>query len=249
MVCWWETKVITKCSGSHSRLRLLCSSLRTSPPWQESRRSTSKPAKFTFLCPPKRPCSPETTVSRSGRWTLIPESAGRTRWWAGPPRKDPVLWSLFPVPPPNWSLHFPPFPPVLWLLKIVRFRADPLSNMVLSFSSKEDAIAFAEKNGNMFSEFIHRQNGFPFLRSIPVIINPLTPEMLPGTPDRDTLFDLELFTSWSWHDFSCRLCPDMQLITDVKCCISAYGRFAPLQNPPELSERLELRLSKECKWC
>ncbi|XP_051923266.1 NADH dehydrogenase [ubiquinone] iron-sulfur protein 4, mitochondrial isoform X2 [Hippocampus zosterae] len=26
--------------------------------------------------------------------------------------------------------------------------ADPLSNMVLSFSSKEDAIAFAEKNGN-----------------------------------------------------------------------------------------------------
>lgn len=26
-------------------------------------------------------------------------------------------------------------------------RADPLSNMVLSFSSKEDAIAFAEKNG------------------------------------------------------------------------------------------------------
>lgn len=27
------------------------------------------------------------------------------------------------------------------------FRADPLSNMVLSFSSKEDAVAFAEKNG------------------------------------------------------------------------------------------------------
>lgn len=26
--------------------------------------------------------------------------------------------------------------------------ADPLSNMVLSFSSKEDAVAFAEKNGN-----------------------------------------------------------------------------------------------------
>lgn len=27
------------------------------------------------------------------------------------------------------------------------FSADPLSNMVLTFSSKEDAIAFAEKNG------------------------------------------------------------------------------------------------------
>lgn len=27
------------------------------------------------------------------------------------------------------------------------YRADPLSNMVLTFSTKEDAIAFAEKNG------------------------------------------------------------------------------------------------------
>lgn len=31
--------------------------------------------------------------------------------------------------------------------KIVSFRADPLSNMVLTFSTKEDAMAFAEKNG------------------------------------------------------------------------------------------------------
>lgn len=30
------------------------------------------------------------------------------------------------------------------------FSADPLSNMVMSFSSKEDAIAFAEKNGKEF---------------------------------------------------------------------------------------------------
>lgn len=32
-------------------------------------------------------------------------------------------------------------------------RADPLSNMVLAFSTKEDAIAFAEKNGNPFKHF------------------------------------------------------------------------------------------------
>ena len=31
--------------------------------------------------------------------------------------------------------------------KIVSYRADPLSNLVLTFSTKEDAIAFAEKNG------------------------------------------------------------------------------------------------------
>lgn len=33
------------------------------------------------------------------------------------------------------------------LTPLPSFRADPLSNMVLSFSSKEDAVAFAEKNG------------------------------------------------------------------------------------------------------
>lgn len=30
---------------------------------------------------------------------------------------------------------------------ILSSRADPLSNVVLTFSTKEDAIAFAEKNG------------------------------------------------------------------------------------------------------
>ncbi|RXM95083.1 NADH dehydrogenase [ubiquinone] iron-sulfur protein 4, mitochondrial [Acipenser ruthenus] len=30
--------------------------------------------------------------------------------------------------------------------------ADPLSNMVLTFSSKEDAVAFAEKNGTYFNK-------------------------------------------------------------------------------------------------
>lgn len=48
---------------------------------------------------------------------------------------------------------------MMWLLcdkwLFLPFRADPLSNMVLSFSSKEDAIAFAEKNGkkSKFSKF------------------------------------------------------------------------------------------------
>lgn len=37
--------------------------------------------------------------------------------------------------------------------KIVSYRADPLSNMVLTFSTKEDAAAFAEKNG-MFSLYL-----------------------------------------------------------------------------------------------
>lgn len=31
--------------------------------------------------------------------------------------------------------------------------ADPLSNMLLSFSTKEDAIAFAEKNGEYFLHY------------------------------------------------------------------------------------------------
>lgn len=38
----------------------------------------------------------------------------------------------------SWDVFFP-----------LCLRADPLSNMVLSFSSKEDAIAFAEKNGKI----------------------------------------------------------------------------------------------------
>lgn len=42
----------------------------------------------------------------------------------------------------------------MWLLcnkqLFLPFRADPLSNMVLTFSSKEDAIAFAEKNGKKY---------------------------------------------------------------------------------------------------
>lgn len=33
------------------------------------------------------------------------------------------------------------------LTRFPSFRADPLSNMLLSFASKEDAVAFAEKNG------------------------------------------------------------------------------------------------------
>lgn len=32
------------------------------------------------------PCSQGLTTPRSGRWTLTPASAGRTHWWAGPPR-------------------------------------------------------------------------------------------------------------------------------------------------------------------
>lgn len=49
---------------------------------------------------------------------------------------------------------------LLWIILLSKFvlfffppRADPLSNMVLTFSSKEDAIAFAEKNGN-FKTFL-----------------------------------------------------------------------------------------------
>lgn len=33
------------------------------------------------------------------------------------------------------------------ILLFMFLRADPLSNMVLAFSTKEDAVAFAEKNG------------------------------------------------------------------------------------------------------
>lgn len=36
---------------------------------------------------------------------------------------------------------------VLKICHLISHRADPLSNMVLTFATKEDAIAFAEKNG------------------------------------------------------------------------------------------------------
>ncbi|XP_034026649.1 NADH dehydrogenase [ubiquinone] iron-sulfur protein 4, mitochondrial [Thalassophryne amazonica] len=42
--------------------------------------------------------------------------------------------------------------------------ADPLSNMVLSFSSKEDAIAFAEKNGWSY-EITERRSSKPRVKS------------------------------------------------------------------------------------
>lgn len=47
--------------------------------------------------------------------------------------------------------------------KIVSYRADPLSNMVLTFRTKEDAVSFAEKNG-MFGLFLTKSRyGFMFL--------------------------------------------------------------------------------------
>lgn len=45
---------------------------------------------------------------------------------------------------------------------ILSFRADPLSNMVLTFSTKEDAIAFAEKNGKILF-FLNQDKIFVFL--------------------------------------------------------------------------------------
>ena len=72
---------------SQSYVLLFHLSLRTSQLWQGSQRSTSKPVRFTSTCPPKQPCNPEATAPESGRWTLTPESAGRTHWWAGLQRK------------------------------------------------------------------------------------------------------------------------------------------------------------------
>lgn len=37
---------------------------------------------------------------------------------------------------------------------LISYRADPLSNMVLTFSTKEDAIAFAEKNGTYYTYWV-----------------------------------------------------------------------------------------------
>lgn len=45
-----------------------------------------------------------------------------------------------------FCLHFEKFITTVTEM-IVFYRADPLSNMLLSFSTKEEAIAFAEKNG------------------------------------------------------------------------------------------------------
>lgn len=45
---------------------------------------------------------------------------------------------------------------------ILSSRADPLSNMVLTFSTKEAAIAFAEKNGKI-PFFLNQDKIFVFL--------------------------------------------------------------------------------------
>lgn len=46
--------------------------------------------------------------------------------------------------------------------------ADPLSNMVLTFRTKEDAVSFAEKNG-MFGLFLTKSRyGFMFLTLIKI---------------------------------------------------------------------------------
>ena len=132
----------------------LCVFLRISPLWRASPRSTSRRARCASSCPPRRPCSPGPTAPRSGRSTLTPGSVGRTLWWAGPPRESSwrcwvdvcgccvrialALWGRGLSDRRLCFTHESVF---------CCCRADPLSNMVLSFSSKEDAIAFAEKNG------------------------------------------------------------------------------------------------------
>uniref|UniRef100_A0A8C5U9D8 NADH dehydrogenase [ubiquinone] iron-sulfur protein 4, mitochondrial n=1 Tax=Malurus cyaneus samueli TaxID=2593467 RepID=A0A8C5U9D8_9PASS len=50
--------------------------------------------------------------------------------------------------------------------------ADPLSNMVLTFSTKEDAIAFAEKNGMYYiirQNIMYKQNKF-LIKNLPSIL-------------------------------------------------------------------------------
>lgn len=43
---------------------------------------------------------------------------------------------------------------MLKICHLISYRADPLSNMVLTFSTKEDAIAFAEKNGMYYTYWV-----------------------------------------------------------------------------------------------
>lgn len=83
----WDEPSHATLVGIHVTCFISPPALRTSPRWQGSLRSTSKRAKFTSLFRPRRPCSLAPTAPRSGRWTLTPENAGRTRWWAGRPRK------------------------------------------------------------------------------------------------------------------------------------------------------------------
>lgn len=119
--------------------------VRTSHLWLVFPRSILRRARSVSLCPPAMPCSPVSKTPTSGRWILTPESAGRTHWWAGPPREWTSFWlSCFLnrlMKSTVWS-HF-----------YSQSRADPLSNMVLAFSTKEEAIAFAEKNGNSSKHF------------------------------------------------------------------------------------------------
>lgn len=141
----------------------ICLSFRTSPLWLVSQKSTSRHEKFTSLSRPRRPCSLESTAPRSGRWTLTPESAGKTHWWAGPQRKslspEPDMicrreTETFPVKSSNSSdVIFLNVVRALTSLCLSYFSGDPLSNMMLTFSSKEDAIAFAEKNGEIISKY------------------------------------------------------------------------------------------------
>lgn len=85
--CFYTTDPPAGAGGLHSWSPRLLPPRRTSPLWRGCRRSTSRRAKFTSLCPPSPPCSQGSTAPRNGRWILTPESAGRTRWWAGRQRK------------------------------------------------------------------------------------------------------------------------------------------------------------------
>lgn len=101
---WFIFSRINSCSLVLNLHKVVCVLFlyapRTSAAWQECQRSTSKHARFTSLWQPKQPCSQESTAPRSGSWTLIPESAGRTRWWAGPQRKKRFLQHRY------WNVSF-----------------------------------------------------------------------------------------------------------------------------------------------
>uniref|UniRef100_A0A8C6UZ20 NADH dehydrogenase [ubiquinone] iron-sulfur protein 4, mitochondrial n=1 Tax=Neogobius melanostomus TaxID=47308 RepID=A0A8C6UZ20_9GOBI len=147
------------------------------------RKNTSKHARCTSLFQLRVQCSQESTAPRSGKWTSTQESAGRIHSWAGPQRKRLSLSTtvnafelcicsdnlillmiqhcfLYYVVIVRESVFFQ-----LFIYNyILPYRADPLSNMVLSFSSKDDAIAFAEKNGWSY-EVTEKRSSKPRVKS------------------------------------------------------------------------------------
>ena len=80
-------------------------------------------------------CNQAQTTLITGRWSLKQENAGKIPWWAGALRNIEATFTISHNYTPSFEIY----------------SGDPLSNVQLSFGTREEAIAYCEKHGYQYT--------------------------------------------------------------------------------------------------